>query len=167
MIGIIFLKNFNTIEDAIEHINTKLNNLFPFRISKQNLILLVCDGLDNLRNYRKEFIEKMREKSKIFTHLKIIVTSRPEKVPTDPDDFFDNRYKKLRLLPFNEHQIKEFFHKYLPEDVRYNDIVSKMSNDVTRQPLFCWILANSYSSGENKDLLDKLQTKTLSVQVCC
>lgn len=155
----ISLKNFNTIDQTIEKICRKLNSLFPYSLSKKTRLLLICDGLDNFKNYRKEFIDKLREETNGYVNLEIIVTSRPEEIPTVTHDEFNRKYKKLRLLPFNRYQIIKFFEKYNPHNSEYTEIVSKLNYEVTRQPLFCWILANSYSSNENKDLLNILKRR--------
>ena len=119
-------------------------------------IFLVLDGLDEYPNDSKNLLDEIREYQRKYPRLKkIIATSRLESRP--PLNLF-NRH--IRLLPFSDLQVNQFFKKYLGDN-KYTyaklDAMGLQTNEITN-PLFCWMIAYS----DLKNQLDLKFNKTWS-----
>ena len=119
-------------------------------------IFLVLDGLDEYPNDPKDLLSEILKYQRKYPRLKkIIATSRLESRP--PLNLFD---RHIRLLPFSDSQVNQFFTKYLGNN-KYTyaslDAMGLQANEITN-PLFCWMMAYS----DLKNQLDLKFNKTWS-----
>lgn len=123
----------------------------PGENRKNKKILLIFDGLDEYAGKSdyagpKGLLKKICEYRNDYSKIKAIITTRLEAgFPSDLDLREDDEY--LRLLPFEEDQVKIFFEKYGLQNIDYFQVTKYdfNSSDI-RKPLFCWMLALSLSN---------------------
>ena len=119
-------------------------------------ILLLLDGLDEYHDDEdqengltdnskdiKKLIEKIGTEFKKYRNLKVIITTRlqddfPIKLPMMGKEY-------LRLLPFSEQQVEEFFEHYNVK-LTYKDIsmISKGFSKEITNPLLAWMFSKIY-----------------------
>ncbi len=172
----IYIKMENGIEKAYGDLELK-ELITEFLKSNDKKILLICDGLDEyLGNGQKlledidKILKELRLKNNssgiVINDWKKIVTTRPESgLP-----FLQTGETFVRLLPFDENQVNEFFIRYFETDTPPLNwkMVSRLDlkdeetgDDLLKKPLFCWMLAISYTKGYTDSYDDKSTSKAL------
>jgi uncharacterized protein YjbI with pentapeptide repeats len=105
-------------------------------------ILLILDGLDDYSdnsNDAKNLIDKIETIFGNYRNVKVIITTRlqyelPNKLPIIGEQY-------LRLLPFSEQQVEDFFNHYNIK-LTYNDIKSLALNEQElTKPLLAWMFS--------------------------
>ena len=113
-------------------------------------IFVILDGLDEYADDVENLMSDIQDYRRKFPKFKkIIATSRLEARP--PLSLFD---RCIRLLPFSESQVNNFFKKYLG-NANYSYKKFKqigLQKDEVTNPLFCWMMA--YSDLENLQNID-------------
>ena len=93
---------------------------------------------------------------------KIVTTRQEAGLP-----FLENKETFVRLLPFSEKQVDEFFKRYFETDTHPLNwsVISKLNvtddetgDNLLKKPLFCWMLAISHSKRYTIDSYDDEST---------
>lgn len=133
------------------------------KLIRDQKVLLICDGLDEYKDNSNTLIYNILPK--IFNNrsdVKTIFTTR-----LDPDlpyniDISGNYY--VRLLPFTQSQVNEFFSrsKYNLPDVTYQTLNDfGLDEDEISKALLCWMFAVMYnSSGADLNIRNVTQQNT-------
>jgi hypothetical protein len=135
----ISLKEVN--DESGKHIERKLQSISPGQQAKKRNILLICDGLDE---YRFEEI-KLKQALDILTtedkypNIKFLITTRLE---AGIQNLHTGLKKYIRLLPFNQSQVTEFFTRYGMPQYSFEKLGNYgLGDEEKRKPLFCWMIA--------------------------
>jgi hypothetical protein len=133
--------------------------LFYLIANRDTKILLICDGLDEYGNEDdvESLFKHLEEWRSEFHNMKVIMTTRIRAGFPRILGIQHNNY--VRLLPFEELQVIEFFKNY---DMRleFDDLraLGLESQEICK-PLFCWMFAVMYSKSEQKlDLKDLVRS---------
>jgi hypothetical protein len=125
-------------------------------------VLVLLDGLDELPPDRPiniiNLFSVLQNLKTTYPNIKFIISTRLESgIPTRL-----NLDSYVRILPFSQEQIKDFFIKYSPAlDTKVIELIQKDMK--FSKPLFCWMFAISIlkSSPENGSLLLNMVDKDL------
>ena len=118
-----------------ENIDTMLNIIAGNDKSKK--ILLILDGLDEFTGEVSDLLNDVRRYHAHYLNMKVIMLTR---LRTDiPSSLGVEEY--VRLMPFSEEKVNEFFQKYGVElDYEKCEELGLRREEITK-PLFCWMLA--------------------------
>jgi len=133
------LKDVNI--DTQNHIERRLQYISPGQEAKKRNILLICDGLDEYKFEERDLkkaLDSLSTEDK-YPNIKFLITTRLEagfqKLHTGLKNY-------IRLLPFNESQVNEFFTEYGTPQYSFKTISSYgLGDEEKRKPLFCWMIA--------------------------
>ena len=123
-------------------------------------IFLICDGLDEYEDELNKLIyDILPKKFHDENEIKTIFTTRL--IPDLPSKVDFNSPTYVRLLPFNQDQVNEFFSgsKYNIPEVTY-DVLKEYGLDETEisKPLFCWMFAITYNNSDSQLNIQKAPT---------
>jgi NACHT domain-containing protein len=93
------------VDEDQNSLDDLLRLIAPGEEAKKRKILLICDGLDEYGDSRTELKNILETKRKDYPNIKVIITTRLE--AGVPKDLLISTY--IRLLPFTEEQVNEFF----------------------------------------------------------
>src|SRR6476646_4619189 len=137
----VFISLKDSDDESGKYIENKLQSISTGKEAKKRKILLICDGLDE---YNYEEIKLKRALDDLCTedkypNIKFLITTRLEagmqKLHTGLKDY-------IRLLPFKESQVNEFFTRYGIPQYSFEKIGSYgLGDEEKRKPLFCWMIA--------------------------
>jgi hypothetical protein len=150
----------NNIDDEGNSLDYVIRLIAPGDEGKKRKILLICDGLDEYDDDIAKLIELLqRKRENELPNMKVLITSRLKA----------ELLRKLgirsyiELLPFNKHQVNEFFEKYGIPSLNYDTLVKdRLKTDMICKPLFCWMFA-TMSQSEN-EVISKNQYNNVSVK---
>jgi hypothetical protein len=137
------LGELNTIDENGTSLEEKLKQISPGGSSKNRKIILICDGLDEYGGDIKELKQKLENLRKSYQNMRFIITTRLE--AGIPLKFGISSY--IRLLPFNDDQVDEFFRKYGLPELNHQSLEGyKLNSQEISKPLFCWMFATMINS---------------------
>ena len=172
----IYIKLINGVENAYGELGLK-ELIVDFLKPNDKKILLICDGLDEYPNDGKKLLKdidsilkeiqsKNNPSGVVINDWKKIVTTRPESgLP-----FLEDKETFVRLLSFDEKQVDKFFTRYFETDrpplnwseiSKLNVIDDETGDNLLKKPLFCWMLAISYTGGHTDSYDDESTSKAL------
>ena len=145
------------IDDVLEMLKRMYSNTEQYENLK---VLLILDGLNEYPLELESLISALRTyRSTYSNNIKVIITTKvstekdSQKIKNALDEF--NKYRKfsyIRLLPFTEPQVSNYFEKCGIKKISYEYATSYLNWDGNqiKKPIFTWMLASIYSNPEQK-----------------
>ncbi len=128
-------------DESGDHIERKLQSISIGQEAKKRNILLICDGLDEYRFEEiklKQALDGLATEDK-YPNIKFLITTRLE---AGVQKLHTGLKSYIRLLPFNQSQVNEFFTHYGTPQYSFEKISSYgLGDEEKRKPLFCWMIA--------------------------
>jgi hypothetical protein len=152
------------IDETENSLDDVLRSIAPGEEGKKRKILLICDGLDEYGDDVNALIKFLDDNLRSeYPNMKFIITTRPE--AGFPEKLQIQSY--IRLFPFNEDQVNEFFQKYGMSDLSFKKLRHfDFKEEEIRRPLFCWMFtiftqSESYDEVILKESTSSSMTKAL------
>jgi len=132
---VIKLSELKDIRNYFIHDQENLDSLVSKIIENESgNALLILDGLDEYKGEIKDLFSHITELHNKYKKVKAIITSRLVDIPKEYIDEY------VRLMPFNEEKVNQFFQKYgVKLDYEKCRELGLSEEEITK-PLFGWIL---------------------------